>query len=66
MQLFVGATLGVVLYYLATWVFNFCEKEYLANAFIFVKSKCGKKIKVFEDPDRKQVMDVSKIKSGIG
>ena len=29
-------------------------------------AKCGKKIKVFEDPDRKQVMDVSKIKSGIG
>ena len=45
MQLFVGGTLGVVLYFLATWVFNFREKEYLANAFIFVKSKCGKKIK---------------------
>ena len=28
-------------------------------------AKCGRKIKVFEDPDRKQVMDVSRIKSGI-
>ena len=28
-------------------------------------AKCGKKIKVFADPDRKQVMDVSNIKSGI-
>ena len=44
MQLFVGGTLGVVLYLLATWVFNFREKEYLANAFIFVESKCGIKI----------------------
>lgn len=44
MQLLIGGTLGVVLYFLATWVFNFREKEYLANAFIFVKSKCGKKI----------------------
>ena len=28
-------------------------------------AKCGRKIKVFEDPDRKGVMDVSTIKSGI-
>ncbi len=31
---------------------------------VFV-AKCGLKVKVFEDPDRKQVMDVSTIKSGI-
>lgn len=44
MKLLIGGTLGVVLYLLATWVFNFREKEYLANAFIFVKSKRGNKI----------------------
>jgi len=31
---------------------------------VFV-AKCGKKVKIFEDPDRKAVMDVSRIKSGI-
>jgi len=31
---------------------------------VFV-AKCGRKVKVFEDPDRKQVMDVSTVKSGI-
>lgn len=45
MKLLIGGTLGVVLYFLATWVFNFREKEYLANAFIFVKSKCGRKLR---------------------
>ena len=28
-------------------------------------AKCGKKIKVFEDPERKGVMDVSRIRSGL-
>lgn len=28
-------------------------------------AKCGRAVKVFEDPDRKGVMDVSRIKSGI-
>ncbi len=31
---------------------------------VFV-AKCGRKVRIFEDPDRKQVMDVSTIKSGI-
>jgi hypothetical protein len=28
-------------------------------------ARCGRRIKVFEDPDRKGVMDVSRIRSGI-
>lgn len=43
MKLLLGGTLGVALYLLATWIFSFNEKEYLANALVFVKSKCCKR-----------------------
>ncbi len=43
LKLLLGGGLGTALYVLTTWIFNFYEKEYLANALVFVKSKCGKR-----------------------
>lgn len=43
LKLMLGGTLGVFLYLLSTWMFNFNEKEYFVNALVCVRSKCGKR-----------------------
>ena len=42
-KLLIGGTLGVVLYFIATWVFNFREKVYLVNTIESAKSRISKK-----------------------